>query len=362
MAEFTCISADSHIVEPGNLWLDYIAPAYRDRAPRVVREDDRDIYMCEGMRLISMQGAASAGRPSEALGFKGRERDVPQGAWDPKARLAEIEPDGVQAEVLYPTMTLRLFAVEDTGLQDACFQAYNDWLTDFCKEVPGRFKGIGVINLDDVPGAIAEMERCLKIGLPGVSIALYQDQERHYGHPDFDPFWAAAEETGAPVSLHILTERRRASSIYRSPADGVCEADTIQRSLAHMTFNGVFERFPKLRVVSAENDIGWMPYYLERMDYVFDRRRNLYQMNLSRETPPSEMVKRNVFLTFMRDKAGVMNRGLIGVDRIMWSSDYPHGDSTWPRSQEMIDYLMDDVPAAEQARILVDNARDLYGF
>ena len=115
--------------------------------------------------------------------------------------------------------------------------------------------------------------------------------------------------------------------------------DTIQRSLAHMTFNGVFERFPKLRVVSAENDIGWMPYYLERMDYVFDRRRNLYQMNLSRETPPSEMVrsmeKRNVFLTFMRDKAGVMNRGLIGVNRIMWSSDYPHGDSTWPRSQEM---------------------------
>ena len=239
MAEFTCISADSHVVEPGNLFLDYIAPAYRDRAPRVVQEEDRDIYMCEGMRLISMRGAASAGRPSEELGFKGREDEVPRGAWDPTARLAEIEPDGVQAEVLYPTMTLRLFAVEDTGLQDACFQAYNDWLADFCKEVPGRFKGIGVLNLDDVPSAIAEMKRCLEIGLPGVSIALYQDQERHYGHPDFDPFWAAAEEVGVPVSLHILTERRRASTIYRSPADGVCEADTIQRSLAHMTFNGV---------------------------------------------------------------------------------------------------------------------------
>ena len=362
MSELTCISADSHVVEPSNLWIDYIESAFRDRAPRVVQEDDRDIFMCEGMRLISMQGAASAGKPSDQLGFKGREGDVPRGAWDPKARLGEIGLDGVQAEVLYPTMALRLFSLDDTNLQLACFRAYNDWLRAFCNEVPGPFKGIGIINLDNVPAAIAEMRRCLDIGLPGVSIALYQDQDRHYGDPDFDPFWAAAQETRVPVSLHILTERRRALNARRSAADGICEADLIQRSLAHMTFSGVFERFPRLRVVSAENDIGWAPYYLERMDYVFDRRRNLYPMNLSRSMLPSEMIKRNVFLTFMRDKSGVLNRDLIGVSQILWSSDYPHGDSTYPKSQEMINYLMENVPAEDRAAITAGNARSLYGF
>lgn len=361
MTTYTCISADSHVIEPGNLWLEYIQPKYRDRAPRLVKGDDHDSYVCDGAELLPIGSVAAAGVPGDKVTRHGRfETHVPRGGWDPHARLPDMKKDGVEAEVLYPTMAMRLFALKDPEFQLACFQAYNNWVADYCKPYPKQLKAVGLIPMDDIETAVAELQRCRKLGLPGASIAIYQDPQRHYGDPSFDPFWSAAQDLDMPVSLHILTERN--PKLKRDISDGIVESSWIQRSLGLMVFNGIFERSPKLKIVSAENDIGWVPYFLGRIDYVFDRRRTMYPMRLSRRELPSAMVQRSVHFTFMRDRVGVINRHLIGLERILWSSDYPHNDSTWPRSQETISYLMEGVPAAEKRRIIAENAAALYGF
>lgn len=361
MTTYTCISADSHVIEPGDLWLNYIEPRYKDRAPRLVRGPQHDSYQCEGAELLPIGSVAAAGVPGDQITRHGRfDTHVPRGGWDPHARLADMQRDGVQAEVLYPTMAMRLFALKDAAFQLACFQAYNRWVADYCTPYPHQLKAVGLIPADDIQVAVGELNRCRRLGLCGASIAIYQSPERHYGDPFFDPFWAAAQDLGLPVSLHILTERN--PKLQRDISDGIVESTWIQRSLGLMVFNGVFERFQNLRIVSAENDVGWAPYFLERIDYVFDRRRNLYEMRLSRREPPSAMIKRSVYFTFMRDKVAVINRHLIGLQHLLWSSDYPHNDSTWPRSQEIIAYLMDDIPAPERHAIIAGNAVTLYGF
>jgi predicted TIM-barrel fold metal-dependent hydrolase len=338
MTTLTCISADSHVIEPGDLWLKYIDPKYQDRAPRLVRGETHDSYVCGDMELLPIGSVAAAGVPGEKIQRHGRfETHVPRGGWDPHARLADMARDGVEAELLDPTMAMRLFALKEPDL-----------------------KAVGVIPIDDIEIAVAELERCRQLGLAGGSIAIYQSPERHYGDRSFDPLWAAAESMNLPISLHILTERN--PKLKRDISDGIVESSWVQRSLGLMVFNGVLERFPRLKLVSAENDIGWAPYFLERIDYIFDRRRNIYPMNLSRRELPSAMVKRSLYLTFMRDRIGVLNRHHIGLEHILWSSDYPHNDSTWPNSQKVIDYLMEGVPAAERRKIVCENAVALYGF
>ena len=366
MARFTCISADSHVIEPGDLWLKYIDPQYRDRAPRLVHEKDHDSYVCEGKTLLPIASVSNAGVPNEKRTLQGRfETNVPRGAWDPDARLKEMEVDGVQAELLYPTMALRLFSLEDTGFRTACLQAYNNWIADYCGAHPDRLKAVGLIPIEDIELAIGELQRCQDLGLAGGSIAIYQDPDRHYGDPVFEPFWAAAQDLEMPVSLHILSERQRQEPAKNRPPDftgNLVMSQWIQRSLGNLAWSGVLNRFPELKLVSAENDIGWVPYFLERLDYVFDTRQNIVKWGLSRDIRPSDVIKRNVYHTFMRDRSGIATRHLIGVSHIMWSSDYPHGDSTWPESQEMIDSIMGDVPAEERHAMLAGNAAEMYGF
>jgi predicted TIM-barrel fold metal-dependent hydrolase len=142
----------------------------------------------------------------------------------------------------------------------------------------------------------------------------------------------------------------------------VLECIWMQRALSHMLFGGVFERFPKLKIVSAENDAGWMAYLLERLDYVFDRRRNYFPMQLSRTMLPSELVRRATWVTFMRDRSAVEQRESIGRDKLLWSSDYPHQDSTWPESRAMIGRITAGIPAEDRERIVAGNAAALYGF
>ena len=129
-----------------------------------------------------------------------------------------------------------------------------------------------------------------------------------------------------------------------------------------MIFGGVFHRYPGLRIVSAENDIGWAAYFTERIDYLFDRRRPFHTFVIPRDTLPSEYMKRNAYLTFMRDRSGILSRAITGVDNLMWSTDYPHLDSTWPKSRQMIDQLVGDIPEDEAHKIIAGNAARLYDF
>ena len=363
MTSFAVISADSHTMEPPDLWIKHIDPKFRDRAPRVVRRDGTDYFEMEGIDLLPVPVVGAAGVPSDQIPLEGTFEDrTRRGGWDPHARLDDMRIDGVDAEVLYPTQAARLFALKDHALQLACIQAYNDWVTEFCSAYPDRHKAIGIIPLADVETGISELTRCKELGMVGGAITISPTTERTYSEPAYDPFWAAAEEMGVPISLHILTQEQQLNG--GTYVLGPTEAVWAQVALSNMIFGGVFERFPNLKVVSAECDVGWAPYFKERLNYLFDRRQKLptYSFGLSRGNTPSEHFDRNVYLTFMRDGTWVPARGLLNIDHIMWSNDYPHNDSTWPHSQKVIADIFDGVPEPERRKVLAENAASLYGF
>ena len=204
------LSSDSHVVEPPDLWATRLEPKFRDRAPHVVQEDDGDWWIVDGQRTNSFQGGAQAGKRFEhhdEVKPAARFAEVRPGAYLPEAHLVDNEADGVYGSVLYPTEGLTLYGVPDSDLLTAVFRVYNDWIAEFCQAAPQRLKGIAMINVDDIPGAIKELERTRARGLVGAMIAVYPAEERSYDRPEYEPFWAAAQDLDMPLSLHIATNR-----------------------------------------------------------------------------------------------------------------------------------------------------------
>ncbi len=353
------ISADSHVFEPGDLWQERVDRALRERVPRV-EELDAGAFMVfeDGTRIpfVGFGSAGDRGRTSAVMPLE----DVRAGGYEAGARLADMDRDGLVAEVLYPSFAMRLFTIEDPALQGACMRAYNDWLAEFQSAAPDRLLGQALLPLD-VDAALAELERVARRGFRGVVISGHPARGRDYGTDRFEKLWAALEETGLPASLHVFTgpHEPEPDSFL---ADYTLATGLVVRSLALMVFTGVFERYPKLRVVSAENDIGWVAHLLLRMDHAFERKGPRYSHPLRSGLKPSELFRRNVRCTFMDDRAGVLTLELTGPDLFMWASDYPHDDSTFPESQQVIERLFGDVPKAQRRKILHDNAAQLFGL
>ncbi len=360
MTSYRIISADSHIVEPPNLWTDYIAPAYRSRAPHIERLEGIDYFVCEGERIGPPYGYCQAGM--------GEVKDktwagVYKGGYEPKARLDDLARDGIDADVIYPSVGLRMYAMPDPELKNACFNAYNRWMGDFCKAFPDRLKALAMVDLADASRAAAELKEAKKHGLAGVMITVEPSETSVFGGKALDSFWATAQDLNMPVSMHVLSNQRAINQT--SEIESVLHHTIVERTLATMIFGGLFIRFPKLKVVSAENDAGWAPYLMERMDYIggnVHRQAYMKHALIGTGKLPSDCFKQGVYLTFMRDSSGVYIRDLVGVSNLMWSSDYPHRDSTWPNSQAMIAKLFAKSNEADKRAILVENAVRLYGF
>lgn len=362
MTQFKVISADSHVVEPGDLWLKYIEPKYRDRAPHLQRQGDMDYFVCDGANIVPPYAFSVAGRKLSHK--KTFEEGVYKGAYDPDARLKDMAVDGVEADVLYPSVGLRMFSLPEFDHKWACLQAYNRWIADFCKIHPDRYRGIAMIAFEDVERAVTELHSARRAGLRGAMTTVASDDPNLYAGPAMDPFWAAAEQLEMPVSLHVISNQQKNMDLRSEIASSLYHHH-IERSLVNMTFTGVFMRFPRLKIVSAENDAGWAPYLMERMDYLYsDPRRHTYQDYAIKNKGllPSEYLKRSVVYTFMRDSSGVYVRELIGVDNLMWASDYPHNDSTWPNSQEVINRLCEGIPAEHRRKLVAENATRVYQF
>jgi predicted TIM-barrel fold metal-dependent hydrolase len=375
MAEPKLISADSHVNEPADLWTERIDSEFRDRAPRVVDDipgrPPGSFLVLEGLPPIHLsQGLGAGKKPEELPAFfqTSTYRDARRGGWDPAERVKDMDLDGVEAEVIYTTLGFRQFWLKDPALQRACFRAYNDWLAEYCSYAPRRLTGLGLLSLYDVDAAVIEMRRCRKIGLRGAMIWASPPEDRSYADRRYDPFWAAAQDLGMPLSLHSITGMGPESQALRvmgrelAPVDrylrSVTLCDEVKRSLTVFIFSGVLERFPRLHVVSAENDVSWLPFVVQRWDQAFEEYRHLYPAPLSLK--PSDYFRRQVHATFIDDPLGVRQRHEIGIENIMWSSDYPHTVSTWPHSREVVarDFL--GVPEDEKWGIVRDNAIRLY--
>lgn len=374
MPAYKLFSADSHVSEPPELWEERIDKRYRFRAPRIEEfEKDgklQDFMIYEGFppHPVSVGLAAAAKNDDKAeytqsgKGYRG----ALAGGWDPAARLKDQDVDGVDAEILHATLCFRLFWLKDAGLQRACFTAYNDWLSEFCSYAPNRLIGIPCISLYDIDLAVAELERSAKLGLKGAMIWLSPPSgSPNYDDPVYDKFWAAAQEIDAPLVIHGITggAESRYSQNYWDPwalVGNMMRHQEAERSLATFILSGVLERFPKLKIVCAENGTDWVPSFVQRLDPAMRRGPSLYPTQLTLK--PSEYMKRQVYFTYIHEHQAVTDRYIIGIDNLMWASDYPHNASTWPKSKEVVDQYFEVVTdETERYKLVRQNGMNLYG-
>jgi predicted TIM-barrel fold metal-dependent hydrolase len=378
MAEYKLISADSHIVEPPDMYAGRIAPKFRDRAPKMERRTtptgrEYDAWVINGMQVGTLGAVMQAGQrfedPSQ-IDFLGVWEDVRKGGYDPHAMIKENEEDGVWGSCLQPSQGLFWYRVPDSELLSAICGAYNDWITDFCKPYPERLKGIGMLNVDDVDEACQELERCKQLGLVGVFIPVSPLPDRPYRHPVYERLWWTAQDADMPLLMHIATNRSGVPgceftmNIGELTGAGRSTTDHwVRYSLSAMLFAGVFDRYPRLKVGSVEHETAWIPHWLKQMDFTYRERPVFTKGWKSREGMlPSDYWRRNMFVEFMEDDLGVEMRKHIGVENMLWGSDFPHAESTWPQSKQFLDRIFDGVPEEDRRKITSDNAAKLFGF
>jgi predicted TIM-barrel fold metal-dependent hydrolase len=356
------LSADSHITEPADTYVDRIDPAYRDDAPRMVFDENLgDVFIVPGFKRPLLMGlVAAAGKSVDQIAEAGtRFEDMHRGGWDPEARLADQDRDGVDGEILYPTLGMTLCNHRDRDYMKACFDAYNLWIAEYSDHHPDRLFGIGQTAMRSPEEGIADLHRIRDLGLRGVMMPGVPGVD-DYDSPAYDAFWEAAVELGLPLSFHILTTRNE-----RTRGPRLNEFLSIIRGcqdiMGMMVLSGVFERHPDLKIVCVEADAGWVPHFMYRMDHAYDRHRNWLPAGaLSRK--PSEYFRENIYVTFQDDWVAFKMADMVNVERLMWANDFPHSDSTWPNSQAILaDQTADLSPAARQ-RIVHDNVAELYGL
>ena len=233
-------------------------------------------------------------------------------------------------------------------------------MAEFISYDPKRLHAIALISLEDIQDGVKELERCAKQGLKGAMIWGSPPADKPYSSKIYDPFWQAASELHTPLSLHVITGKSKESQINFDEIASLYMnlIHEVQRSLTSLIFGGVLERFPKLTIVSAENDIGWFPHYMYRLDHAYDK----FQAMLKEPLPmkPSEYVRQQVWGTFQDDAVGPATYKLFGENNYMWASDFPHTDSTWPESLKVIERDFASVPADVTDKILYANAAKLY--
>ena len=362
--DYPIISADSHITEAPNTYTGYIDRKYADRAPCIKTLGSKgDFFVIDGMESpISLGLVAAAGKKPEELSVTGSTfEDLHRSGWDAKYRIADQDRDGVSAEVIYPTVGMMLCNHPDFDFKKACFDAYNKWLEEYCSESPERLLGCGQTAMRSPEEGIRELEKIKSQGLRGVMMP-GNPQLEDYDSPIYDEFWAAAVELELPLSFHILTTKGFSLSQSRGPRINsfLSIIRGNQDIMGTLVFGGVFARHPKLKVVCVEADAGWVPHYLYRMDHAYNRHRNWLAPGVELEKQPSEYFSEHIYVTFQDDWVAFQTADLMNWRRLMWANDFPHSDSTWPWSQEMLEERTKTLNDEQQYAILCGNVCDLY--
>ena len=360
------ISADGHVVEPADLWTTRMDKRFRDRAPHVESRPEGDYYIIDGLEPlpVGLEGVTMEEKlAGKVTKFIGRHAETRPGANDPQARLVDQDMDHLRAEVIYPGAGLFLSVAPDPDYQRECFRVYNDWLSEFCAAAPDRLLGVGLLPMKGpIEWAIEEAQRVATKGLRSVSIPC-EIAGSSYRDPGYDPLWAALQELGLPVSLHVGTDEA-----FYTKADrlglGVAFVDSkicsMERAMAGLIWGAVAKRYPRLRFVLAEGGIGWLASVLRTMDHYWSDHQ--HWMEPKTDELPSTYFKRQFWATFEDDRAGILTRELVGLDRLLWGSDYPHTEGTFPYSQEQVTQDFLGVPEGEVYQMVAGNATTLYGL
>lgn len=373
------VDADGHVLEPRDTWLEYIAPAYRERAIRIDHDSQGlEVLLIDGKPLEAVRGRlAGLGGvemdPTELLttGRYRYEEGCPPGSWDPAERLRILDQEGIDIALLYPTIGICWEGhVQDPKLAHAYTEAYNRWLCDFCGHDPKRLVPIMHLNLLDVDLAVKEMHRAHAAGCRGIYISpdMYARGRRRFDDPALDPFWSTAQELGLPVAFHVVV-RDQPTTSYADPLDDTNGARfglfnfaflaiDVMAAFTELLTTGVLERYPRLKVTVLESGANWISAWLDRLDHKFEvmHARTILKMK------PSEYFKRQCLVSADPDEtitAEVVKH--VGAQYFVWASDYPHIDASMGVVREMRERLK-PLPAADQRLVLGDNALRFYGL
>jgi predicted TIM-barrel fold metal-dependent hydrolase len=364
------ISVDDHVIEPPDVWQARLPRRFKEAGPRVVRDAaGNDIWHFAGSKFHNIGLNAVAGKPREEFNVEpARFEDMIPGCYDPKERVNDLDADGIQAQLCFPTFGgfagTKFAEAADKVLALSCVRAYNDWMIEeWCGAAPDRFIPMVMVPFWDPAAGAAEVERTAAMGARAVT---FPENPPALGLPSFhtdhwDPLFAAAQEAQVPLCMHFGTGG--APSVQPGGPFAVAIAlfgMNSQFTTVEMLFSPMFRKFPQLRVALSEGGIGWMPYVLERCDYTWERHRHYQHLDL--DVPPSEIFRGHVFGCFISDEAGLEMLDRIGADQVMWECDYPHSDSNWPNARNLLAEQLRTIPDPVAHRVAEANARSLFRF
>jgi predicted TIM-barrel fold metal-dependent hydrolase len=369
MREYRLVDADCHTVEPPHLWETWLPKEFHDRAPQLVKDEEGgDAWSFgEGKPLMHIGLVATPGMRFEDIRWKGYTYDhIRKGCFDGKARLGDMDEDGVDAEFLYPSQRtmFHFMGNQDREFHRAGVRAYNDWIHgDFCANDPERLFGLAQMPNLGVDEAIAELRRCKAKGMRGAILSTWPAGGDGLGSED-DRFFAVAEELEMPISIHIRIVRpgRKPAGVLEGPGAianmALAGMTLFPEVMSEIIMSGVHDRFPKLTFLGVETDVGWLPAAFEQLDNFYWRNRAHTGIGIKRL--PSEYFHGHWICTFIHDRIGIKNRYDVGVRNMAWSTDYPHHGNDWPYSRKVVGEMLDGVPARERHDILAGNMVRAY--
>jgi predicted TIM-barrel fold metal-dependent hydrolase len=372
-ADAQIVSVDDHVIEHPNVWLDRMPQKYKDVAPRIERaEDGNDWWIYEGEKAGNFALNAVAGKPPQDFGMDPRSYDdMLPGCYGIEDRIKDMDIEGVHVQLCFPNFggfAGSVFAKsKDLDLAVESTRAYNDFILDeWCAAAPERQIPLMMTPYWDVEATVKEMYRTAAKGARSVTFPELPDRiglpSWHSDH--WNPIFAAAQDLGMPLSLHFGSGGSPQASTEAMTTNFTVGISLFalnsMTAMTELILSPVFHNYPNLKVALSEGGIGWMPYMLERIEYVWERHR--WYNDVNREIRPSEVFKDHVYGCFISDNAGIEARYRIGVDNLMFESDYPHSDSQWPHTRKILADALVDVPDDEARKMVEDNARKLYNF
>ncbi|WP_334143367.1 amidohydrolase family protein [Rhabdothermincola sp.] len=370
--EMILVSVDDHVVEPPGLFDGRMPAKYADRAPRVRRKRSGvDVWTFEGQDIANLAINAVAGRPREEYGIDPTSfEQIRPGCYDVHERIKDMNAAGILGSMCFPSFpgfAGRLFAnVDDKDFALATLQAYNDWhIEDWCGAYPGRFMPLALPALWSAEETAKEVYRVAEKGCFAMT---FPENPAVLGYPSlhtdyWDPFWQACSDTGTVPCMHIGSSSQLVVTSDDAPVDVMITLQPLNlvQCATDLVWSGIFLRFPQLRVALSEGGIGWIPYFLERIDRTYDRHRAWTGQDLKGKLP-SELFREHVITCFIDDPVGVKLRDQIGLDMITWECDYPHSDTAWPDAAEALEAELAGLSDEEIDKITHLNAMRLFSY
>ena len=360
------ISADSHVEEPSALWRENLPASMVELLPRELSPDSPEYHAAtQFAERIGIEDASGAKAVTDAVAAAGADGldGLRALTVDLERRFEVMRDDGICGECIYPTTGLYVWNTRDRAVGEACCRLYNDWIHDRLESRSPRFRCAGMVPTWDIQGAVAEVERIAGLGLAAAMLPVVGTPE--YNHPDWKPLWRAIEETGLPVAMHQGTGHDML--FYRGPGSAVSNLLSTQsmapRTVSLLATSGVLAEFPGLHFVFVETNAGWLSWTMNTVDYYY----NAFQEYEGWVRPilpekPSFYMARQIHGTFQIDPVAITNIANTGIEPLLWGSDFPHAEGTYPNSRKAVIELFKDVDVASVAQIVAGTAARLFRF